>query len=160
MSPPPHLPAQKRWGEAGDPHFQPQTKNWRLIDKVSEPKLIGAQPSGLPVEAAVQFCDFCGDTVYRTLLVRIGDGTEYRTRGFGQLKRAGSYRKACPRCAEKFRAQLREAEFIESMARQVESLVRQGASQGEIDEYIDGYGLDRGLVKGFGLPEVDTGRFR
>ena len=124
-------------------------------------RIIGAQPYGLPAEPTVQFCDFCHDTVYRTLLVRIGDGSVERPalvpgHGPGQIRTAGSYRKACPRCADIFKARLRESEWIQAMGRQVDAMVKAGASQRELDEYIEGYGLDRELVKGFGIPEVEV----
>ena len=128
---------------------------------MTDGRLVSPQPHGLPVEPSVQFCDFCGDVVYRTLLVRVGDGSTVRgTAGESQIKRALTYKKACPGCAEGFRRALVRAELVEEMGKMLAELASAGATQSELDEYIEGWGLDRELVKGFGVPEVDQGVFR
>ena len=101
--------------------------------------LIGPQPHGQTAEPSVQFCDFCHTTVYRTLLVRVGSGDVVK--GQGGIKRASQYRKACPPCGEKLRAQLHRANLIEEIGKMLEEMVRAGATQRELDEYIVGWGL-------------------
>ena len=123
---------------------------------VTEGKLRSAGPHDLPVEPTVQFCDFCHDTVYRTLLVRVGDGSVVRE---GQIRKASGYRKACPPCADRMREALHRASVAEELGKMLEEMVGAGAGQRELDEYIVGWGLDASLVKGFGVPEVDTGRY-
>lgn len=127
---------------------------------MSDGRLVSPGPSGLPAEPSVQFCDFCHDAVYRTLLVRVGGGDDLRVPGAEQLHMASEYRKACPPCADRLRDALWRAQMVDELGRMLEEMVAEGATQRELDEYIVGWGLDRDLVRGFGVPEPDTRRYR